>query len=93
MSRLCFALMGYDPSRKVVSFDVPRSRPRLRTLLPLCVVCLLNTVTRPNHSTCSTGCAGTLRRRNKEKRARDAFRAAHAAKFLTFPKEIIHAVE
>jgi hypothetical protein len=94
MSRLCLGLMGYDATRPVATLE--RVRPhktRQRALLPLCVVCLLHVVTRPQHATCSTTCAGTLRKRNKEKRARAAFNAARAARFLNFPKEILHVDE
>lgn len=86
VGRVSLAIAGYDPTRPVPTFEKVRTyKPRLKQRLPVCTVCIMHAVTRPQHQTCSTTCAGVLRRRNRAKRARERFRKAHANKWLTFP--------
>lgn len=90
------ALAGYGPAvatpAKVAKVARPRGAPKgtpspRKLLRPLCKVCRMCWVPRPQYVTCSTACAGVYRRQQKLKRARERFKAAQAARWKLLEKE------
>ena len=88
------ALCGYGPvqpktPKPTKKRGAPKGTPSPRKLLrPLCKVCLMCWVPRPQYITCSVACAGVYRRQQKLRRARERFKAAQAARWKLLDKEM-----